>query len=236
MNWLTNQQRTDIRDLAVDRLDEETCGFVLTDGSVVRVANEASDKRNEFVIGAASYAKYDEDIAGVWHSHLELAGFSQLDQQVLSADVLPWAVYCLSDDSFYECDPTTVAPFEGRPFVFGVYDCYSLITDYLRDKKVELPSWPRGAWGEWNTPAFSPFDDEWKNFGKPVKAGPYQAGDMLLLNLGDYPSHTDHVGVFINANQFLHHPSQGVSRLQTFGGYWKRRLNWVIRPHSLWNS
>lgn len=236
MNWLTTQQRTTIRDLAVDRLSEETCGFVLTDGSVVRVANEAEDRVNEFVIGADSYAKHDENIKGVWHSHLELAGFSPLDQQVLAADVLPWAVYCLLDDSFHECDPQITAPLEGRPFVFGVYDCYSLITDYLNGRGVELPPWPRGTWGEWNTPTFSPFDDEWKNFGRPVSDGRYQGGDMLLMNLGDFPNHTDHVGVFVDGKHFLHHPSQGVSRLQTFGSYWKRRLNWVIRPHSLWNS
>ena len=235
MNWLTTAQKTAIRDFAVKCAEAETCGFVLKDGSVVQIANEAGDKRNAFVIGATTYAQYDEDILGVWHSHLDLAGFSQLDQQVMSSDVLPWAVYCLGDDSFHECDPTTVAPFEGRPFVFGVYDCYSLITDYLKGEGVTLPEWPRGSWGEWNTPNFSPFDDEWKNFGKLVTCGAYQAGDMLLLNLGDYPNHTDHVGVFVNSKQFLHHPAQGVSRLQTFGGYWKRRLNWVVRPHSLWN-
>jgi len=236
MNWLTVEQRHAIRACAIKQPDEETCGFILTDGTVVAVENEARDKANQFMIGPACYAKHDEMIAGVWHSHLELAGFSQLDQQVISADTLPWVVYCLADDSFHECDPQTTAPFEGRPFVFGVYDCYSLISDYLKEKGVALPPWQRGNWGEWNTPSFSPFDDEWKNFGKPVTRAPYQAGDMLLLNLGDYPSHTDHVGVFINPKQFLHHPSQGISRLQTFGGYWKRRLNWIIRPHSLWNS
>lgn len=236
MNWLTNKQKTEIRDFAIKRLDEETCGFVLRDGSVVCVENEAEDRCNEFLISASSYARYDEDIVGVWHSHLELAGFSQLDQQVLQSDVLPWAVYCLRDDSFHECDPVTTAPFEGRPFVFGVYDCYSLISDYLKGKGVELPEWVRGNWGEWNTPTFSPFDDEWSKIGKPVKTKDYQPGDILLMNLGDYPNHTDHVGVFINSTQFLHHPSQGLSRVQTFGGYWKRRLNWVIRPYTLWNS
>lgn len=233
MNWLTTKQRYEIRDHAVDRIEEETCGFVLTDGTVVAVANEAEDKANRFMIGPVAYAKYDEAIAGVWHSHLELAGFSELDQQVLSADVLPWAVYCLMDDSFHECDPNTVAPFEGRPFVFGVYDCYSLISDFLKSEGVDLPPWTRGTWGEWNTPGFTPFDDESKNYGKPVGNERYQAGDILLLNLGDYANHTDHVGVFVNNKQFLHHPSQGVSRLQTFGSYWKRRLNLVIRPHSL---
>ena len=236
MNWLTPDTRRQIRRLAVSAPEQETCGFVLSTGEVVIVPNNAQDPSNEFLISEWDYMRFDNDIVGVWHSHLELAGFSELDQQVMSADTLPWAVYCLRDDSFHQCDPTTEAPLEGRPFVFGTYDCYSLVSDYLKSFKVQLPPWPRGRWGEWNTPSFHPFDDEWSRVGKPVPDGVYKAGDILLLNIGDYPGHTDHVGVFVNARQFLHHPSQSVSRLQTFGGYWKRRLNWVIRPHELWSS
>ena len=236
MNWLTDQTKTQIRAYACETPNEESCGFVLEDGIAVQVANKAEDPINQFAIDPFDYARFDSSIQGVWHSHLDFAGFSALDQQVMAADDLPWAVYCLSDDSWHQCDPGVTAPFEGRPFVFGVYDCYSLITDYLMKEGVQLPPWRRGSWGEWNTPAFSPFDDEWKNYGRTVKNGIYQAGDMLLLNLGDFPSHTDHVGVFVNSKQFLHHPAQGVSRLQTFGGYWKRRLNWVVRPHSLWKN
>ena len=236
MNWLTSIQKTKIREMAAALHTEETCGFVLNDGQVLEVPNIADDPVNEFAISSQVFADYEEQIKGVWHSHLHLAGFSPLDQQVISADSLPWAVYCLRNDSWHQCDPRTIAPFEGRPFVFGYYDCYSLITDKLAELGVVLPPWKRGRWGEWNTPEFRPFDQEWKNYGKPVMNRCYQAGDILLMTLGDYPGHSDHVGVMIDRKHFLHHPSGGVSRTATLGSYYQRRLNWVVRPFALCKS
>ena len=236
MHWLTSIQKETIRRMAAARHTEETCGFVLHDGQVLEVPNTADDPINEFAISPEVFANHDEHIKGVWHSHLQLAGFSPLDQQVMSADTLPWAVYCLRDDSWHECDPTTTAPLQGRPFVFGTYDCYSLVSDTLATMGVTLPPWKRGAWGEWNTPMFDPFDVEWKKHGKPVTDRCYQRGDILLMNLGDHAGHTDHVGVMVDPKHFLHHPSESISRIQTFGSYWERRLNWVVRPFSLCKS
>ena len=236
MNWLTEEQQRKIQSLATADPAVESCGFVLQDGNVIEVPNIANDPVNEFAIAPAVYAQHDAQIKGIWHSHLMLAGFSPLDQQVMAQDSVPWAVYCMGDNSWHQCDPTRVAPFEGRPFAFGHYDCYSLISDYLLDLGVNLPQWERGKWGEWNTPLFTPFDDNAKKVGQPIKVGRQKAGDILLMNLGDHPMHTDHVGVFTNHRQFLHHPSGGKSRLQTFGGYWERRLNWIIRPHELCKS
>ena len=239
MFWLTRDQKVAIKQIALTSPNIETCGFVLHDGSVLQVPNAAEDPINEFSIDAAIYAEHEQRVAGIWHSHLELAGFSPLDQQVLSTDNVPWAVYCIADDSWHECDPEmrVFAPLEGRPFVYGVYDCYSLVVDFLNKKRhIQLPEWERKQWGEWNTPSFDPFDMEWSKYGKPVTDKQYQAGDILLLNLGDHSGHTDHLGVFTDPNHFLHHPSGMVSRLQTFGGYWERRLNWVVRPFALWSN
>ena len=237
MHWLTDQQKVAIKKIVLAAPEEETCGFVLDDGQVIQVENKAEDRVNEFAIDPATYAQYDQRIAGIWHSHLQLAGFSPLDQQVLSADTTPWAVYCIANNSWHECAPDMPAPLEGRPFVYGIYDCYSLVQDFLRQKSsVALPDWERCRWGEWNTPKFDPFDLEWKKYGKPVVDKRYQRGDILLMNLGDHAGHTDHVGVFISPRQFLHHPSGMMSRRQTFGSYWERRLNWVVRPFALWSS
>ena len=237
MNWLSVQQKNEIGRLSSVNPSEEVCGFVLDDGSVVRVPNAAKDPVNTFEISPSDYLRAEAaGIKGVWHSHLELDAFSPLDQQVMAADTLPWAVYCLKTGNFTQADPEGVAPLEGRPFCFGVYDCYSLVSDKLAEMGVQLPAWPRGRWGEWNTPEFQPFDEQWEHVGKPVTNGVYQAGDILLMNLGDHKGHTDHVGVFVDHRRFLHHPAEKLSRLQTFGKHWERYLNLVVRPHQLWIS
>ena len=237
MNWLTIEQKRQVQQAAAAQPEREVCGFVLDNGLVVEVPNRAKDPALEFEISPTDYAHWDEvGIKGVWHSHLELDAFSPLDQQVMAADTLPWAVYCLKTGNFTQADPEGLAPLEGRPFCFGVYDCYSLVSDKLAELGVQLPAWPRGRWGEWNTPEFMPFDEQWQHVGKPVTNGCYQAGDILLMNLGDHKGHTDHVGVFVDHRRFLHHPAEKLSRLQTFGKHWERYLNLVVRPHQLWIS
>ena len=169
MNWLTAEQQRKIQSLATADPAVESCGFVLQSGKVIEVPNVAADPVNEFAIAPGVYAEHDEQIKGIWHSHLTLAAFSPLDQQVMAQDSVPWAVYCMGDNSWHQCDPTRVAPFEGRPFAFGHYDCYSLISDYLLDLGVNLPQWERGKWGEWNTPLFTPLMTTPRKWASPSK-------------------------------------------------------------------
>lgn len=237
MNWLTTTQRQQIQEYAAKKPTEETCGFVLQGGAVIEVENVSKTPETHFEIGPSDYLHADiAGIEGVWHTHLELDGFSPLDQQVLAGDSLPWAVYCLKSGKFHQCNPNAPAPLLGRPFCFGVYDCYSLVTDKLAELGVQLPQWPRGLYGEWNQPLFKPFDDEALNVGSPVLDELYQEGDILLMNLGDHPGHTDHVGVFVDHQRFLHHPAEKESRVDRFGSWWKRKTRLVLRPTALWKS
>lgn len=237
MEWLSAEQGAAIRRLASAHPERETCGFVLVDGAVVEVANVARDPVNQFEISPADYAACDTlGIAGCWHSHLHLPAFSPVDQQVLLADPMPWAIYCLATAEFVECNPNATAPLLGRPFVYGVYDCYSLVSDMLRDLAVVLPPWPRGCYGEWNQPGFLPFDQQAAAIGRPVPPGQQQRGDILLLNLGDHAGHTDHVGVFLDHQRFLHHPAERRSRVDRFGAWWERRLRLIVRPQELCHS
>ena len=92
---------------------------------------------------------------------------------------------------------------------------------------VDLPDWPRGLYGEWNDKTFRPFDEQALIVGEKVRGKNYREGDILLMNLGDCAGHTDHIGVFINGKQFLHHPSERRSVISTFGNWWERRLRLV---------
>jgi proteasome lid subunit RPN8/RPN11 len=237
MNWLTISQQNAIRRLACSTPEVETCGFVLTSGDVAQVPNAAADPRNFFSIAPEDYAAYDDlGIAGVWHSHITEPDFSPADQTVMRTDSLPWAVFCLATDTFSQANPGVVAPFIGRPFVYGLYDCYSLVSDFLSDLGVTMPTWQRGPWGEWDTPEFVPFDNEAHNQGVEVTDDNYRTGDIICFNLGQYPNHIDHIGVFNSTTTFLHHLAQKKSRLDRFSPYWKEHVKCIIRPHQLWNA
>lgn len=234
MNWLTIDQQRVIRQLASSTPEAETCGFVLTSGDVAQVPNSSPEPANHFVIDPEDYAAYDEmGIAGVWHSHLTEPGFSPTDQNVLRGDDLPWAIYCLATDTFAQVNPGAPAPFVGRPFCYGVYDCYSLVCDYLSELGVNMPIWARGPYGEWNTPEFVPFDNEAPSLGPEVVDENYQAGDLIFFNLGDCKNHIDHIAVFNSSTTFLHHLADKPSRIDRYSAYWKAHVKYVIRHQQL---
>lgn len=236
MNWLTDEQKQIIRTMAASKHTHESCGFVTKDGIVFMVENTADDPVNQFRIDPIEYARFENiGILGVWHSHLEMDGFSPADQNAIRADNLPWAVYCLRTDVFHCADPNAIAPYIGRPFVYGVYDCYSLVTDYLLlEHDIELPYHGRGAYGEWDTPEFNAFDISWHTEATRIVAKDrLRDGDIIGLNLGKHRGHTDHVGVINGDLQLLHHLADQPSRVDVWGESWQRRVTWAVRPNVL---
>jgi proteasome lid subunit RPN8/RPN11 len=237
MNWLSEEEQQVIRLFSAAAPEQESCGFVLSDGAVVSLANTAENTIEQFRIDPADYARLEPlGIRGVWHSHLELDAFSATDQQVMRADVLPWAVYCLRTDRFHQCDPLAVAPYVGRPFVYGIYDCYSLVRNYLaQEHDIHLPVWQRHTYGEWNERNFTPFDEEFPKYAKRLPSHlPLQDGDVVGMNLGSNSGHTDHIGIINSDRLLLHHLAEKESRVDVFGGIWQRQLRWVMRPVALW--
>lgn len=62
----------------------EACGFVLHDGDVVALVNQAPQARREYVIAPEDVARYGERIIGVFHSHPDgIAAFSARDRQLM---------------------------------------------------------------------------------------------------------------------------------------------------------
>lgn len=236
MNWLSTQERDQIKRLSVKRPTEESCGFVLENEDVVQVENIHPDKEFHFRISEQDYMKWDtEGIKGIWHSHTVDPSFSPTDQMVMRCDKLPWAVYCISENKFTEADLSKPAPLLDRPFIYGVWDCYSLTTDFLKEAGINLPPWKRGMHGEWDTPGFFEFDNNWDKYNTvDVTRKRYQKYDIVLMNLGTNKGHTDHIGVFSDDGiTLLHHPYNSLSRKNKWSQWLATRTNLVVRPREL---
>lgn len=233
MNWLTADQQTTIMRISRGQPDRESCGFVLADGTVREVQNAAEDPSVAFLIPHAITAEVEAQggYRGIWHSHLASPEFSPQDQATIVATGDRWAVYDIASDRFVEADPTEAAPFVGRPFVYGLYDCYSLASDYCQSiGRTGLPPWPRGAYGEWMAEDFRPFDEELPKYGELIdKDAPRLEGDVLMVSVLGH--HSDHVGVWLGRNRWLHHPAEGKSCIATWGSHWQNRLRGVVRVH-----
>ena len=123
---ITATQATDIRRLAEEAFPSEACGFIRSDGSV-SVCQNRSTVPDQFIIDAMDY---DDDATAVWHSHANYAKFSAADIKACKQLNLPFAMWnCGSSELFY-LNPSQDAGLIGRPWNYGIYDCYAAVRDW----------------------------------------------------------------------------------------------------------
>jgi cell wall-associated NlpC family hydrolase len=131
-------------------------------------------------------------------------------------------------------DASGNAPFLGRPWVYGIYDCYSLFRDfYKREFNIQLADYNRGAEFEWASPEWRMFEKNVKDQGFVEVESAERKGDMLLMQLqSPFPNHT---GVLTNPsrNIFYHHLLDRFSEENVYGGYWAKHTNKVLRHKEL---
>lgn len=159
-----------------------------------------------------------EEILAVIHNHPDGNPFpskADMEQQIVSA--VPWGV-CKTTatectDPIWFGDQLPRAPLLGRQFVYGVYDCYSLIRDwYLLERGILLDEFPRD-WGWWETGECSMYEEGFRKAGFEVidpATEELQVGDVFLAKLRY--SITNHGGVYVGDGAILHHIQNSLSR------------------------
>ena len=131
-------------------------------------------------------------------------------------------------------------PLKGRPFVYGMYDCFSVVRDYYLEKlSIQLPEVIRPAFGWWDRLSIqSPSDHN------PICASYRQAGfvevgeglqtqDVVLMATGKH-SIINHMGVYTGHAMLTHHMLFGLSRDSSYIGpygsdYWSAVTKRILR-------
>ncbi|WP_252512793.1 C40 family peptidase [Acinetobacter brisouii] len=225
-----------IKESAKLRYPQEACGFLVKKGKktiAVEVSNESPNPRQQFLINPEKFAEVEEfigEIVAVWHSHVDEPAIpSSADLAGCEESAMPWfliAIYKHQDDVFEFSNLISFepighqSPLIGRPYVYGIFDCWSLVVDYMKQKHgIEMSnSYPR-------------YENFWKN-GKPffsmhyadeglvkVTDNTYQDGDVFMFQT-DSSGEINHVGVYIGNDKFIHHVQGRVSQTDIYGGYW----------------
>ena len=176
--------------------------------------NLAITNYQEFILNPEDYVKADNlgEIVGIFHSHpVTPPTPSQADRISCEHSNLPWYIVNPKTEQWAELKPEGYKPeLCGRPWVWGVTDCWSLVRDwYKQEKNIELIDYERSITPEefLENPLFERYAED-TGFRELGNEEPPKVGDVLLMSIM-HPS-LNHVAIFLG-DMVLHHLADRLS-------------------------
>jgi proteasome lid subunit RPN8/RPN11 len=232
-----------IREFSIAAYPNEACGLIVADGkkAIVRNCRNISERpREQFLIDPEDYIAAADmgEVIGVWHSHPDRpAQPSEADMAGCEQSELPWYITSVKaqEDGPHVVEGPFVfepsgfeAPYEERPYVFGVYDCYSLVRDYyLREFGISLANHRRvdNFW----LMGLDYFSDKFSDTGfvRLIDIEP-ELGDLFIIQT--HYSIPNHVAIYVGGDMILHHCKDRLSRKDIYGSsYWDKHTTIHLR-------
>jgi proteasome lid subunit RPN8/RPN11 len=216
----------------------EACGFIIGESENPRlffVDNISETPMNNFLIHPKQYLEAEQHgkIIGIFHSHpRHLPIPSHADQTICNKGNVPWYIYSLVSDAFAITIPNAdEAPILGRQFIWGVYDCYTLIRDYYKQELgIVFPQadyYEERFWEKGN----NYYLDRFVNFGFKIVSD-IKANDVALITIRSKPKVPNHAGVIMGNGLILHHLQDRLSTTDVYGDSWRRMTLYTIRHES----
>ena len=196
---------------------KESCGLLLNIRGKEKYypcRNLSLSNNNNFIIDPEDYVKADNlgEIIAIIHSHPNTFPIpSQADRISCEKSKLPWYIVNPKTEEWGECIPEGYVPeLLGRPWVWGVTDCWSLVRDwYKQEKNIDLKDWDRPVTPEefLKNPLFEKC--AWRTGFRELRNNEaLKNGDALLMSIG--ATGLNHVAIFIDG-MVLHHLADRLS-------------------------
>lgn len=207
---------------AIEEAPRESCGLLVVSvglESYVPCKNLSEDPQELFVIDPDDWAKAEDkgEVLAVVHSHPNCSPDpSRADLIGCEASGLPWEIVSPVTNEWGRIEPSGYKmPLIGRPWVWAVTDCWTLVRDWYGEQGIELPDWkrPRSADEFAKAPMF---DGLWAEAGfrELDKDEPLKPGDALLIS---FRGTLNHVAVLVEPQTVLHHLRGRLSSRDVYG-------------------
>ncbi len=219
---------------------DEACGVIAENAAgfleAYPMQNIHPDPEHFFLMAPAEYLplKKTGKVRAYYHSHATgPAVFSEPDKVISEETQLPCYLYAVETDELAAYTPTGWhPPLEGRLYMPGVNDCFSLVRDFLQTEmgiETELPerNSEMGLRGIPDMAGLITRNGFVRQTGRP------QRGDVLVMHMRPCDSAPNHIGVFVGDGNFLHQTSRERSCIAVYGGMWEQITAHVLRHHTL---
>ena len=232
---------------AIDEYPKESCG-VIVNNKYIRCRNVHSTPETDFKMCPEDYLAACDigEVQAVIHSHPDLpAKPSELDISQCKESGVPWGIVSIVEgkhkDSFW-MSPNEKTPLLGRPYIWGLYDCLSIVLDYYKyEHDIDLGDFNRPK--DW-TKHKSPLYEQGLSANGFFRVDSPKDGDVILMQLcGDYASHA---GIYLESGKLkcedvgypvtgciIHHEMGRESRRDIYGGYWLEKTVSIWRHKNL---
>ena len=204
---------------AQDQIPNEACGLLaIIDGKETfwPCKNLAEGKHEFFMLDPDDWAECEDtgEIIGVIHSHpVGAAIASDADKASCEHIGFPYYIYSVNQDYWICIEPTgwKAPSLIGRKFIWGKYDCWSIISDwYLETKNIKLKEWKRPkTLKEFSENPLFEKGLPLTGFKKQASNDCLQMGDVLLFK--GAKGKASHVAVYIGDSMILNHNFKGLS-------------------------
>lgn len=229
---------------AIARYPEEACGLIIAKGKrskFIPCKNIAENPRRDFMIHQEDYdrAADEGEVIGVWHTHPNKPTRpSAADRAGMELTGVPWHIMSVhqGENGLVVSGPDVHMP-DGfkmplleRPYVYGVFDCYTLVVDYYKEEfGMTLPPMPHTRIPRFWEKGLNLMEQEYGNAGfvrifdqEPKK------GDLFLTQ--DGAKCPNHVLIYIGDDMIMHHPQDRLSMRGIYGGgYWQKHTTHHLR-------
>ena len=175
-----------------------------------------------FIIDPEDYVKADNtgEIKAIVHSHPVTPPFpSEADKLGCEQSKLPWHIVNPKTEQWGYYEPCGYKPpLKGRPWVWGVTDCWSLVRDFYKEEKgIELLDYERPVTPqEFNdVPLFERYAER-TGFKELDPNETLKNGDILLMII--MYNTLNHVAIFLDGD-VLHHLTDRLSCKEPYSAW-----------------